>query len=112
MARRKANYPNTSWGREAEWEDIEAQAEPRRKEREPEEYNTTFTKATEMLAAGDTPEEITSALDTPAKPAFMTENGEVPQWAKVDHAVETSMVYVRKSAIADALERKQPKFSR
>ncbi len=110
MARRKPQYPNTSWGREAEWEDIENQAEPRGKEREPEEYRKTYAKAQEMLSAGNTAEEVTVALDTPAKPEFMTASGIVPQWAKVDGAVEKSMVYVRKSAIADAVAGKQPKF--
>jgi hypothetical protein len=110
MARRKPEYPDTSWGREAEWEDIEKKAEPRRKEREPEEFRQTYAKAKQMMADGKTPEEITAALDVPAKPEFMTSSGTVPQWAKAERAVEESMVYVRRSAIADALAGRPPKF--
>lgn len=103
MARRKTKYSNTSWGREAEWEDIEAQAEPKRKEREPEEYRKTYSTAKQMLADGKTREQIIEALDTPAKPVFTTKDGSVPQWAKVDEAVEKSMVFVRRKALRDAL---------
>jgi hypothetical protein len=103
MARRKPEYPNTSWGREAEWEDIQAQAEPERKQRETEEYDKTYAAAKKMLEEGKKPQEIAAALDVPAEPEFMTQGGIVPQWAKVKRSVEESMVYVRQKAIADAL---------
>jgi hypothetical protein len=103
MGRKRPNYPNTGWGREAEWEDIEKEAEPKRQERTPDEYRKTYGAAKQMLDEGKSREEIIASLDVPAPAVFRTEGGDVPFWAKVNHAVENSMVYVRKRAILDAL---------
>ncbi len=96
-------YPNTGWGREAEAEDMEPQIEYERKQREPEEYKKTFEAAKKMQAEGKSSNDIYALLDTPPKPQFISPGGVVPQWAKVEHSVEQTMVFVRRKAVQDAL---------
>lgn len=62
MARKSNRYANSSWGREAQWEDTENRVEYEFPARRDAEYGRTLRAAKELLDQGKTQEEIRVAL--------------------------------------------------
>jgi hypothetical protein len=110
MTRKSSRYPNTSWGREALWEDTERHVESEFPDRRESQYVRTYRTARELIAKGKTPDEVRAALDTPPEVVPSLPNGTVTLGIRVEESIQKRLVYVRKEAIGDALEGREPKY--
>ncbi len=110
MPRKSNHHPNTSWGREALWEDTERHVASEFPDRRESQYAKTYRAARDLLAKGKTPDEVRAALDTPPEVVPSLPNGTVTLWIRVEEAIQKRLVYVRKEAIGDALEGREPKY--
>jgi hypothetical protein len=97
VAKKRKDYPNTSWGREARWEDEQSRIQQKISNETPREYVRTYDTVLTMRAENRTTEEIRAVLHQP--PRYDPQN---PPSDSHAYAIAYGLARVRLQAIEDA----------
>jgi hypothetical protein len=97
VVKKRQDYLNTPWGREAKWEDEQGRIQQEVNNETPREYVRTYDEVVKMLADGRSADDIRQALHRP--PPFD------PQHPSPSHSYEVAfgLAKVRLEAIEDGL---------